>query len=114
MANRFNLEEVFSNLISNAISYTPASGQISVDAHLEGDFICIQVADTGMGIAAEDLDRIFDRFYRVKNEKTRYIVGTGLGLAIVKSIVDAHRGQIQVDSQPGQGTTFSIFLPLAH
>jgi len=68
--------------------------------------------DTGMGIAAEDRDRIFDRFYRVKNEKTRYIVGTGLGLPIVKSIVDAHHGQVQVDSKLGRGTTFSIFLPL--
>jgi len=109
-ANRFNLEEVFSNLISNAIAYTPASGQITIDASVEGDFVCVRVTDTGMGIAAEDRDRIFDRFYRVKNEKTRYIVGTGLGLPIVKSIVDAHHGQVQVDSKLGRGTTFSIFL----
>jgi two-component system phosphate regulon sensor histidine kinase PhoR len=111
-ANRFNLEEVFSNLISNAISYTPASGRITIEAAIEGDYVCIRVMDTGMGIAMEDRDRIFDRFYRVKNEQTRYIVGTGLGLPIVKSIVDAHHGQIRVDSEPGCGTTFSIFLPL--
>ncbi len=110
-ANRFNLEEVFSNLISNAISYTPASGQINIDAAVEGDYVCVRVTDTGMGIAAEDCDRIFDRFYRVKNEQTRYIVGTGLGLPIVKSVVDAHHGQVRVDSEPGRGTTFSVFLP---
>jgi len=113
MANRINLEEVFSNLISNAINYTPENGQITIDASVDGDYVCVRVADTGMGIAAEDLDRIFDRFYRVKNEQTRYIVGTGLGLPIVKSIVDAHHGQVRVDSEPGRGTTFSIFLPFS-
>ena len=111
MANRFNLEEVFSNLISNAIRYTPASGRINVAASVEGDYVCVRVTDTGIGIAAADQDRIFDRFYRVKNEQTRYIVGTGLGLPIVKSIVDAHHGQVRVDSEPGRGTTFSVFLP---
>lgn len=113
MANRLNLEEVFSNLISNAINYTPENGQIKIDAAVEGDYVCVRVADTGMGIAAEDCDRIFDRFYRVKNKQTRYIVGTGLGLPIVKSIIDAHHGQVRVDSEPGRGTTFSIFLPFS-
>ena len=111
-ANRFNLEEVFSNLISNAISYTPASGQITISAGVEGDYLCVRVADTGIGIAAEDLDRIFDRFYRVKNERTRYVIGTGLGLPIVKSIIDAHQGQIQVTSELDRGTTFAVFLPI--
>ncbi len=112
-ANRFNLEEVFSNLISNAISYTPASGRITLKAEVSGDYVCVRVADTGIGIAAEDRERIFDRFYRVKNEKTRYIIGTGLGLPIVKSIVDAHQGQLQVTSQPGKGTTFTVCFPYA-
>ena len=112
MANRFNLEEVFSNLISNAINYTPENGQITIDAAVEGDYVCVRVTDTGVGIAEEDRDRIFDRFYRVKNAKTRFVVGTGLGLPIVKSIVDAHHGHVRVDSEPGRGTTFSIFLPL--
>jgi PAS domain S-box-containing protein len=111
MANRLNLEEVFSNLIVNAINYTPENGKITIDAAVEGDYVCVRVADTGIGIAAEDLDRIFDRFYRVKNDKTRYVIGTGLGLPIVKSIVDAHHGMIRVESEPGRGTTFSVLLP---
>jgi len=113
-ANRFNLEEIFSNLISNAISYTPASGTITLTVGQEDDYVCVRVTDTGIGIAAEHLDRIFDRFYRVKNEQTRYIVGTGLGLPIVKSIVDAHHGQVQVTSRPAHGTTFAIYLPIGN
>jgi signal transduction histidine kinase len=73
----------------------------------------IQVADTGFGISEEDLNRIFDRFYRVKNEKTRYINGTGLGLYIVKSIIEAHHGKINVKSEVGKGSVFSVFLPLS-
>jgi two-component system phosphate regulon sensor histidine kinase PhoR len=111
MANRLNLEEVFSNLISNAINYTPENGQITIDAAVEGDYVCVRVTDTGIGIAAEDCDRIFDRFYRIKNAKTRFVVGTGLGLPIVKSIVDAHHGHIRVDSELDRGTIFSVFLP---
>ena len=111
MANRLNLEEVFSNLIGNAINYTPENGKISIDAAVEGDYVCVRVTDTGVGIAEEDLDRIFDRFYRVKNDKTRFVIGTGLGLTIVKSIVDAHHGMIRVESKPDRGTTFSVFLP---
>ena len=111
LANRFNLEEVVSNLISNAISYTPEDGHISVSASMENDYICIRVADTGMGISEEDLPHIFDRFYRVKNARTRYIVGTGLGLSLVKSIVDAHHGMVRVESELDHGSTFSVFLP---
>ena len=104
---------MFSNLISNANNYTPENGHITIDAAVEGDYVCVRVTDTGVGIAAEDCDRIFARFYRVKNAKTRFVVGTGLGLPIVKSIVDAHHGHVRVDSEPGRGTTFSIFLPLS-
>lgn len=113
LANRINMEVVLSNLISNAIRYTPEKGSITVSAHREADYVCLQVADTGFGIAPEDLERIFNRFYRVKNEQTRYIVGTGLGLPIVKGIVDAHNGRIEVESQVGQGSTFSVFIPIA-
>ncbi len=111
LANRFNLEEVFSNLIGNAINYTPEGGKISISVVKEGGYICVRVADTGIGIAEEDLQRIFDRFYRVKNSQTRHIVGTGLGLPIVKSIVDVHHGRIRVESKPGEGTTFFVFFP---
>jgi signal transduction histidine kinase len=112
MANRTNIEEVLSNLISNAIRYTPSNGKIEVWADQNGDCVNLHVADTGLGIAEDELEHIFDRFYRVKNEHTRYINGTGLGLAIVKSIVESHHGTIHVESEPGQGTHFTICLPL--
>lgn len=107
------MEVVLSNLISNAIRYTPEKGSITVSAHREADYVCLRVSDTGLGIAPEDLERIFNRFYRVKNEQTRYIVGTGLGLPIVKGIIDAHNGRIEVESQQGQGSTFSVYIPVA-
>ncbi len=111
IGNRFNLEDVFSNLIGNAIKYTPEGGKISIDAAVEGDYVCVRVTDTGIGIPEEEQQRIFDRFYRVKNVQTRHIIGTGLGLSIVKSVVDAHQGMIRVESKPGCGTTFSVSFP---
>jgi len=111
MGNRINIEEVLSNLISNGIRYTPNGGKIEVWADEASDCTMIHVKDTGMGISPEGLENIFQRFYRVKNEKTRYINGTGLGLAIVKSIVESHHGTIHVDSVEDQGTQFTISLP---
>jgi two-component system phosphate regulon sensor histidine kinase PhoR len=111
LANKQNMEEVLSNLIANAINYTPGKGKITVSARPEKHHLCISVSDTGLGIAEEELGRIFDRFYRVKNEKTRYIIGTGLGLSIVKSIVEAHDGMIQVESKPDHGSTFVVYIP---
>jgi signal transduction histidine kinase len=73
----------------------------------------ITVSDTGVGIAAEELPKIFDKFYRVKHPKTRHVTGTGLGLSIVKGIVEAYQGSIRVESVPGQGTTFTLRLPAA-
>ena len=113
LANKQNMEEVLSNLIANAINYTPGKGKITVAAHPEKHHLCISVSDTGLGIAEEDLDRIFDRFYRVKNDKTRYIIGTGLGLPIVKSIVEAHDGIIWVESKLDLGSTFYVSIPFA-
>ncbi len=111
MGNRNNMEEVISNLISNAIRYTPEGGKVDVWADETQDCTLLHVADTGFGIPEDAKAHIFDRFFRVKNEKTRYINGTGLGLAIVKSIVEAHHGSIQVDSVVDQGTEFTICLP---
>ncbi|MGM0452314.1 MAG: ATP-binding response regulator [Thermodesulfobacteriota bacterium] len=111
MGNRTNIEEVIANLISNAIRYTPEGGKIRVAAGEEDHYATITVADTGFGIPEAERDQIFQRFYRVKNEKTRYINGTGLGLAIVKSIVEAHNGRIEVESEEDKGTTFSVYLP---
>jgi len=110
-ANRRNMEEVVSNLITNAIKYSPEGAAIHLAVSLENDYLCITVKDTGLGMSADDLERIFDRFYRVKNAKTRYITGTGLGLPIVKKIVQAHHGTIQVESEPGEGSTFRVYIP---
>ena len=111
MANRNNMEEVLSNLISNAIRYTPENGSVEVWAEESDDTVTLHVADTGLGIPEEALDQIWDRFFRVKNEKTRFINGTGLGLPIVKSIVEAHHGTIQVETELDKGTTFTVSLP---
>ena len=110
-ADRNSMEGIFTNLISNAIKYTPEAGKIWVTLSEEGGFVKATVSDTGIGIKKEDLPRIFDRFYRVKTAETRQIVGTGLGLSIVKSIVDAHLGSISVESEEGGGTTFTVLLP---
>jgi two-component system phosphate regulon sensor histidine kinase PhoR len=110
-ADRNSMEGTFTNLISNAIKYTPEGGKIWVTLNEEGDFIKATVSDTGIGIKKEDLPRIFDKFYRVKTVETRQIVGTGLGLSIVKSIVDAHLGSISVESEEANGTTFTVLLP---
>lgn len=110
-ADRNSMEGIFTNLISNAIKYTPEGGKVWIDLGEEGGFVKASVSDTGIGIKKEDLSRIFDKFYRVKSSETRQIVGTGLGLSIVKSIVDAHLGSISVESEEGGGTTFTILLP---
>jgi PAS domain S-box-containing protein len=110
-ADRVSMEGVFTNLISNAIKYTPGGGKVWVTLTEEGGFAKASVSDTGIGIKKDDIPRIFDKFYRVKTMETRQIVGTGLGLSIVKSIVDAHLGSISVDSEEGGGTTFTILLP---
>ena len=110
-ADRRNMEEVFSNLISNAINYTPEGGKVAVAAAMEGGYLRASVSDNGIGMAPEDLGHIFNRFYRIKNDKTRFIIGTGLGLAIVKSIVEAHNGFIRVESEPDRGSTFHVYIP---
>jgi signal transduction histidine kinase len=110
-ADRNSMEGIFTNLISNAIKYTPEGGKVWVTLGDEGGFVKATVSDTGIGIKKEDLTRIFDKFYRVKTIETRQIVGTGLGLSIVKSIVDAHLGSISVESEEGGGTTFSVLFP---
>ncbi len=113
MGNRTNIEEVVSNLISNAIRYSPDGGRIVVSADEKKDCVKIVVSDTGLGIPEDEIPHIFDRFFRVKNEKTRHINGTGLGLAIVKSIVEAHHGSIKVESELGKGTSFSVYFPIS-
>jgi signal transduction histidine kinase len=110
-ADRSSMEGIFTNLISNAIKYTPEGGKVWITLSEEGGFVKAAVSDTGIGIKKEDLSRIFDKFYRVKTTETRQIIGTGLGLSIVKNIVDAHLGSISVESEEGRGTTFTVFFP---
>ncbi len=106
------LESVFGNLISNAINYTQEGGTIEVSCDVTGNNIRVNVKDNGFGIDAKYMDKIFDRFYRVKNDKTRFITGTGLGLPIVKGIVDSMHGYINVESEINKGTTFTVILTL--
>jgi len=105
------LERVFTNLVSNAVKYTPAGGSVTVRAWSEDDQIKVEVSDTGIGIPEEALPRIFDEFYRAKNAKAIEVEGTGLGLAIVKDVVERHGGQISVQSVLGEGSTFCVTLP---
>ena len=112
-ADPLALESIFTNLITNAINYTPEKGRVEVRVSSSGGGIRIQVIDNGYGIEARHLEKIFERFYRVKTEKTRYITGTGLGLPIVKGLVDSLGGRISVESAPDKGSNFTVWLPAA-
>ena len=106
------LRELFMNLLDNAIIYTPSRGTVSVSLRREGQTAVVVVKDTGVGIPAEDIPFIFERFYRVDKSRSRAEGGTGLGLAICRHIAEAHGGKIQVESQVGVGSSFSVWLPL--
>ena len=110
-ADPIALESIFGNLIANAINYTPDGGTITVHMDRAGINVRVRVTDNGFGIEARHLENIFERFYRVKDDNTRYITGTGLGLPIVKGLVDSLGGMIAVDSTYGQGSTFTVLLP---
>jgi two-component system phosphate regulon sensor histidine kinase PhoR len=111
LADPKNIEEILSNLLSNAVNYSPDGGEVKVSARRSGDFVEMKVSDTGVGIPAEEIPKVFEKFYRVKHPKTRQVTGTGLGLSIVKGIVEAYRGFIDVESVVDKGTTFRILLP---
>ena len=110
-ADPLALESIFGNLITNALTYTPEGGSIRIEVDTAGVNIRVKVVDDGFGIAEKHIDKLFDRFYRVKDDKTRYITGTGLGLSIVKGLVDFLGGFIEVESTPGRGSTFTVLLP---
>jgi heavy metal sensor kinase len=105
------LRQVFYNLLDNAIKYTPAGGEVEVRAEARKGEAVVTVRDSGIGIPAEHLPRVFERFYRVDKARSREMGGTGLGLSIARSIVVAHGGRIELDSTPGQGTTCKVALP---
>jgi len=112
LGNPVRLRQMVSNIVGNAIKYTPEGGAIRISAQAEGEQIIVKVEDSGPGIPPADQPYIFDKFYRASNAPLD-VPGTGLGLAIVKSIIDNHQGRIWVDSVYGQGTRFTIVLPIA-
>jgi len=107
------LEHVLSNLVDNAVKYCPAGASIVVKAIQEGERVRLIVSDTGNGIPAEHLPRLFERFYRVDAGRSRELGGTGLGLSIVKHMVEAMRGAVSVESAVGKGSTFTVSLGAA-
>ena len=108
------LSQVWTNLLHNAIKFTPEGGQISIGLKQEGDAAQVTIGDTGIGIGPEDRIHIFERFYKADKARARSAGGNGLGLSLVKKIVDLHGGSIRVESTIGEGTTFEIFLSGLH
>ena len=102
---------IVSNLVDNAINYTPEGGEVKILARADSSFLRVSVRDTGIGISKAEQEKIFDRFYRSENELVQAVPGTGLGLAIVRSLVEMHGGQIEVESDVGMGSTFTFSLP---
>src|SRR5574341_288722 len=118
MGDPDRLKQLFLNLVDNAIKYTPSGGEVTLSLERDTHWVRVAVTDTGAGIPPQDLSKIFDRFYRVDKARSRDSSsgsggGTGLGLAIAKWIVDAHGGRIEVQSEIGKGSTFTVWLPLA-
>ena len=105
------LSQVWINLINNSIKFTPVGGRVCVNLQQQGATIEFKISDTGIGIAPEDQARVFERFYKADRSRTHANGGSGLGLSIVQKIVDIHKGQIELDSEVGKGTTFTVSLP---
>ncbi len=114
MVDRVAMAQAATNLIDNAVKYSGESRRVVVGASTEGAFLTIAVRDFGIGIRKEDLDRVFERFFRGGDELTRTVKGSGLGLTLVREIVAAHHGTVHAESEPGKGSTFLIKLPLSY
>jgi signal transduction histidine kinase len=106
------LDRIFVNLVENAVKYTPPGGTVSVSLRRRADEMQVEISDTGIGIPEEALPHLFEEFYRARNAKEIDAVGTGLGLAIVKDLVDRYGGHIDVETELGEGTTFTVTLPI--
>lgn len=106
-----DFQKIFSNLVSNAIRYTPEKGKVWISTKLENNSYIFQVRDTGIGIAEQDLKEVFSEFYRSENAKKMVTYGTGLGLSLVKKLVEHHKGQVKVESDVGKGTAFTVSFP---
>jgi signal transduction histidine kinase len=112
-ADAERVHQVIFNLVDNAVRFTPEGGEVRIEAQRHNGAVEVRVADTGVGIPAEALPRLFERFYRVDAARARGDGGTGIGLAIARSVVEAHGGTIRAESEPGHGSTFSFDLPIA-
>ncbi len=113
LADKKRIKQVFINLINNAIKYGKPNGKIRIDTTMVNHKVAVRVSDNGLGMASKHLERIFERFYRVEESRSRHLGGSGLGLAIVKSIIEQHGEQISVQSEVGLGTTFTFTLKKA-
>ena len=109
--DRTRLGQVVTNLLSNAIKYAPEGGEVTVSMEETTNSVVVHIADQGLGIPADKVDRLFELFYRVQSRETRQIEGLGLGLALTRALVEAHGGEIWVESEPGTGSVFSYSLP---
>jgi two-component system phosphate regulon sensor histidine kinase PhoR len=112
MADKAKIEQVFTNLIDNAVKFNKEKGRLDISARQEEGKLVIAVEDSGIGIPSKDLPRIFERFYRVDKARSRELGGTGLGLSIVKHIVELHGGSARVESTEGLGSRFLFTLPV--
>ena len=111
IGDEFSINEMLTNLLFNAIKYTPEAKTIHLEAKSYDTYFQVDISDTGIGIPADELGSIFDEFFRASNAKKNEKDGTGLGLSIVKQIIERHGGEITAQSEEGRGTTFSITLP---
>jgi signal transduction histidine kinase len=109
-----HLRRLLFNLADNAFKYTPPGGKVRISVGREGDRAVLIVADTGIGIPGEEQQKVFQRFYRSPEARSGVHGGSGLGLSIARSIAEAHRGRIELDSSPGKGSTFRVYLPLGN
>jgi len=109
-ADRERILQTFSNLVGNAVKFTPEGGEVQISGHVQGDEVVLTVSDTGIGISREDAAHVFDRYWQAQTRK-KGKVGIGLGLVIAKGIVEAHGGRIWVESEPGQGSRFHFTVP---
>jgi two-component system phosphate regulon sensor histidine kinase PhoR len=111
MGQELRLEQVFVNLLDNAVKFNRPSGEVRVETQLQNGHVCITIFDTGIGIPSEDLPRIFERFYRVDKARSRAMGGTGLGLSIVRHAIEQMGGSVRVESELGRGTRFTLTIP---
>jgi signal transduction histidine kinase len=106
------MRQVIANLVDNAVKYTPSGGRVDLRAEAAGSDVVITVRDTGVGVPPDELPRIWDRLYR--GDKSRSERGLGLGLSLVRAVVEAHRGTVEAQSEPGRGSAFTVRLPSTH